>query len=193
MQTLEEEVKATGGAKLMISKWIQYLVARAGKEYSAGYRGVATALGATLFLAGWPALAWICGRGEQETIFPDKAAVVLSILFFVAGIPWVSWAVLWQLLKGKGTPVPMVPTKEFLPSGPYRYCRNPMMLGFFLYLAGWAALFNRLGSWAFLFVFMVLLILEIKLVEEKELQQRFGDAYLEYKKKTPFFIPKLRP
>jgi protein-S-isoprenylcysteine O-methyltransferase Ste14 len=176
----------------MFDRLIQYLVARAGKEYSAGYRAVAAVLGATLFLVGWPALVWVFGFGGQEAVFPSLAAVLLSALFFVAGVPWVSWAVFWQLWKGKGTPVPVVPTKEFLPSGPYRYCRNPMMLGFFLYLAGWAALFNRAGSWAAAGVLMILLVLEIKMIEEKELGQRFGDCYREYKKKTPFFIPRLR-
>jgi protein-S-isoprenylcysteine O-methyltransferase Ste14 len=177
----------------MFDKWIKYLVARAGKEYSAGYRAVAAALGATLFLAGWPALVWAFGLGGKEAVFSNREAGLLSALFFVAGIPWVGWAVLWQLWKGKGTPVPVVPTKEFLPSGPYRYCRNPMMLGFFLYLAGWASLFNRACSWTAALVLMVLLVLEIKFIEEKELEQRFGEVYRAYKKKTPFFIPKFRP
>ena len=176
----------------MFDKLIGYLVARAGKEYSAGYRAVATVLGATLFIAGWPALVWASGLWGNRAVFSDLSAVILSVLFFVAGIPWMGWAVLWQLWKGKGTPVPMVPTKEFLPSGPYRYCRNPMMLGFFLYLAGWAAVFNRTGSWVAAAVLMVLLVLEIKWVEEKELAERFGDVYRAYKKKTPFFIPKFR-
>jgi protein-S-isoprenylcysteine O-methyltransferase Ste14 len=176
----------------MFDKWIQYLAARAGKEYSAGYRAAATALGAALFLTGWPALVWVFGLGKQEAVFPSLAAVLLSALFFVAGIPWVSWAVLWQLLKGKGTPVPLMPTREFLSSGPYKYCRNPMMLGFFLYLSGWASLFNRAGSWAAAAILIAALLIEIKLIEEKELEDRFGDAYREYKKKTPFFIPNLR-
>jgi protein-S-isoprenylcysteine O-methyltransferase Ste14 len=176
----------------MFDNLIRYLVARSGKEYSAGYRAVATVLGATLFIAGWPALIWVLGLGKKIAVFPDLASVLLSSLFFVAGIPWVTWAVLWQLWKGKGTPVPIVPTKEFLSSGPYRHCRNPMMLGFFLYLAGWAALFNREGSWIAAVVLLVALVLEIKLIEEKELERRFGDVYREYKKKTPFFIPKFR-
>ena len=176
----------------MFDKLIQFLVARAGREYSAGYRAVAASLGAALFFAGWPALVWIFGFGGGGAVFSDTAAGLLSALFFVAGIPWVSWAVFWQLWKGKGTPVPVVPTKEFLPSGPYKYCRNPMMLGFFLYLAGWAAFFNRAGSWAAAAALMILLVLEIKLIEEKELAQRFGDTYCEYKKKTPFLIPKFR-
>jgi protein-S-isoprenylcysteine O-methyltransferase Ste14 len=188
---LEEEVKRSGGA-IMFDKLIRYLVARAGKEYSVGYRAVAAALGATLFLAGWPGLAWVFGLGGKGAVFSDRAVVLLSGLFFVAGIPWVIWAVLWQLWKGKGTPVPVVPTKEFLSSGPYRYCRNPMMLGFFLYLAGWVSLFNRAGSWIAALVLMILLVLEIKWIEEKELEQRFGDVYRAYKKKTPFLLPKFR-
>ncbi len=175
----------------MFNNLIKFLVARAGKEYSAGYRVAATVLGAMLFIVGWPALVLAFGLGESGAVFPDLAAVLLGALFFVVGIPWVGWAVLWQLWKGKGTPVPIVPTREFLASGPYRYCRNPMMLGFFLYLAGWASLINRAGSWIAAAVLMVLLVLEIKLIEEKELAQRFGDVYREYKKKTPFFIPKL--
>jgi protein-S-isoprenylcysteine O-methyltransferase Ste14 len=177
----------------MLEKVVKFLVARSGKEYSAGYRAMATVLGATLFIAGWPALVWLCGLGGKEVFSPASAAAILSSLFFIAGLPWIAWAVFWQLSRGKGTPVPIVPTKEFLASGPYRYCRNPMMLGFFLYLSGWAALFNRPGSWIASAALIAFLILEIKLIEEKELEERFGDAYREYKKKTPFFIPKFRP
>jgi protein-S-isoprenylcysteine O-methyltransferase Ste14 len=175
----------------MFDRLIAFLVARAGKEYPAGYRAVATVLGATLFIVVWPLLVWAAGFWSAEAFFPGEAAVILGALFFVAGIPWVSWAVLWQLLKGKGTPVPVVPTKELLASGPYRYCRNPMMLGFFLYLSGWASLFNRAGSWVAALALVALLVFEIKLIEEKELEARFGDAYREYKKTTPCFIPKL--
>lgn len=174
----------------MFEKLIRYLVTRAGREYSAGYRVVATVLGASLFLAGWPALVWACGVWGEDVFTRGVVVFLTSFLFFVTGIPWVIWAVLWQLSKGKGTPVPVVPTQELLTSGPYQFCRNPMMLGFFLYLSGWAALFNRTGSWAATFVLTALLTLEIKLIEEKELEQRFGDAYREYKKKTSFFIPK---
>ncbi|MFH0984828.1 MAG: isoprenylcysteine carboxylmethyltransferase family protein [Candidatus Omnitrophota bacterium] len=175
----------------MFDKLIQYLVTRAGREYSAGYRAVATVLGAVLFLAGWPVLVGVCGLWGEEVFIRGVIVVLASFLFFATGIPWVIWAVFWQLSKGKGTPVPAVPTRELLASGPYRYCRNPMMLGFFLYLSGWAVIFNRTGSWAAAFVLIVLLVLEIKLIEEKELEQRFGDAYRAYKKTTPFLLPKL--
>jgi protein-S-isoprenylcysteine O-methyltransferase Ste14 len=40
--------------------------------------------------------------------------------------------------------------------------------------------------------FGVLLILYLKRIEEKELAERFGDAYLAHKREVPFIIPKLR-
>jgi protein-S-isoprenylcysteine O-methyltransferase Ste14 len=32
-------------------------------------------------------------------------------------------------------------------------------------------------------------LMEIKSIEEPELEKRFGDAYREYKKETPFLLP----
>lgn len=176
----------------MLEKLIRYLVERAGKEYSPVYRAGATVLGAALFLFGWPALVWWLGQLSGGVVFPVEIAAVLSIVFFILGIPWLMGAVLWQLWKGKGTPVPAVPTKNFLQSGPYRYCRNPMMLGFFFYLLAWAVSFNQAGAYGGALALIILLIVEIKLVEEKELEERFRDAYRQYKKETPFFIPKFK-
>jgi protein-S-isoprenylcysteine O-methyltransferase Ste14 len=39
--------------------------------------------------------------------------------------------------------------------------------------------------------FGMLLVLYLKLLEEKELAERFGDAYLAYKREVPFIIPRL--
>jgi len=33
------------------------------------------------------------------------------------------------------------------------------------------------------------MVLELKMVEEPELEKRFGKEYLEYKKRVPMFIP----
>jgi len=36
-----------------------------------------------------------------------------------------------------------------------------------------------------------LLLLYLKLVEEKELAERFGDEYLAYKREVPFILPRM--
>lgn len=174
----------------MFDRTIRYLVQRTGKEYTAVYRAIVTVLGALLFLAGWPALVWLSGCAIAASVLPDNMARVSSAAFFVIGTPWVLAAVFWQLWKGKGTPVPLVPTKQFLKNGPYRFVRNPMMMGFFLYLLGWASLYNRMGAFVATLLLTVILTLEIKLIEEKELEARFGDAYRQYKKEVPMFVPK---
>ena len=68
-----------------------------------------------------------------------------------------------------------------------------MTLGELLYLTGLAL---SLGSpsfliltWAFLFPIVVAYL---KLVEERELEARFGEAYLAYKREVPFLLPRPR-
>jgi len=52
------------------------------------------------------------------------------------------------------------------------------------------------GSLSLIFFFaplpVVLYALYIKAVEESELEMRFGQDYVEYKKRVPMFIPRLR-
>lgn len=111
---------------------VEFLVRMSKKEHSVPERTLATLLGATLFLAGIPALVFWIGRvSMSQPISPVLPAHLVSGICFVLGLPWLAWAIFWQLIKGKGTPVPVVPTKHFLQDGPYRFVRNPMMLGFF--------------------------------------------------------------
>jgi protein-S-isoprenylcysteine O-methyltransferase Ste14 len=174
-----------------MSKVVEFLVRMGKKEHSIIERTLATLLGATLFIAGIPAfIFWVgrvCIRGPT---LPVLSARILSGASFLLGIPWMVWAIVWQLVKGKGTPVPVVPTKHFLRNGPYCFVRNPMMLGFFLYLLGFALYWNKWGSLVSAIALEALLCLEIKFIEEPELTRRFGDAYREYKKETPFIVLK---
>jgi protein-S-isoprenylcysteine O-methyltransferase Ste14 len=40
--------------------------------------------------------------------------------------------------------------------------------------------------------YVLLHLIELKQVEEPELERRFGSSYLEYKRRVPMFIPRLR-
>ena len=87
---------------------------------------------------------------------------------------------------------PIAPTQNFLQNGHYRYIRNPMILGFSFYLLGWAFLFNKAGAILTAAVIIVFLLAEVKIIEEKELEKRFGQIYSEYKKETPFLLLRWR-
>lgn len=107
------------------------------------------------------------------------------------GCAWIIWSVAVQYSLGKGTPAPMVATQTLVTSGPYRFSRNPMTLGALgLYLG--LAIWN--GSWAVMGLVLLIfsaLLSYIYVFETRELSNRFGEEYLEYKSKTPFLVPKI--
>ena len=77
---------------------------------------------------------------------------------------------------------------------PYRYVRNPMLTGVFLFLFGVGLCINSVSLVIFLTPLFVLVnVLELKEIEEPELVKRLGDEYIEYRRQTPMFIPEHRP
>ena len=115
--------------------------------------------------------------------------MIITVPLLVVGFLLTGWSVL-NFLKVKGTPVPLNPPPELVTSGPYRFARNPMLTGVFFLMFGIGFLI-RSTSLILLFtpLFILINILELKYIEEPELAERLGDAYLEYKKKTPMFFP----
>ncbi len=87
--------------------------------------------------------------------------------------------------------MPFNPPPKLITNGLYAYVRNPMLLGLFIFMLGLGVLFGSL-SLIFIFtpLFIVLNVLYLKAIEEKELEKKFGKEYLEYKKRVPMFIPK---
>jgi len=67
-----------------------------------------------------------------------------------------------------------------------------MGLGTGILYLGFGIIFNS-PSFMFITIFLfTLFFLYYKLIEEKELAARFGEEYLEYKRRTPFLIPTFR-
>jgi protein-S-isoprenylcysteine O-methyltransferase Ste14 len=119
--------------------------------------------------------------GILETI-----AIALALLG-VAMVVWVSGAF---VTHGKGTPVPIAPPKHFVAAGLYRFVRNPMYFGALLTLFAEAAFFR--SPWILLYAGLLWLALHsfTVLLEEPQLERRFGETYREYKANTPRWIPR---
>ena len=83
----------------------------------------------------------------------------------------------------------MMATQKLVVQKPYLYCRNPLFFGLVNLFFGISILFNSISSLVMVLIFSVTILLYTKFIEEKELEIRFGDEYLVYKKETPFFIP----
>ena len=112
---------------------------------------------------------------------------MLTVGFFFVG-----WSVLF-FLKAKGTPVPVNPPPKLVITGPYAYSRNPMLTGIFFLMFGtgfWISSFSLVLIFTPLFILTN--VLELKKIEEPELEKRFGQEYTDYKKKTPMFIINLK-
>ncbi len=82
--------------------------------------------------------------------------------------------------------MPLMATQKLIVQPPYSYCRNPMALGAIVMYLGAAILFGSIGAVALVMLGTALLLTYIKRVEEKEMEIRFGQQYLEYKQRTPF-------
>lgn len=112
-----------------------------------------------------------------------------SLPLLAGGCILSSWSAL-HFAKAGGTPVPTNPPALLVDRGPYAYVRNPMLAGVFLMLFGIAFL---AGSPSLLFFFAPACascsILVLKLIEEPELEKRFGEKYRNYKRRTPFLFP----
>jgi protein-S-isoprenylcysteine O-methyltransferase Ste14 len=107
-----------------------------------------------------------------------------------AGFSLGFWSVATQLDRGRGTPLPVMPTQELLTEGPFRYCRNPMTLGAVLAYLGIALAARTTAGTALVLSFAAVLLTYLRRLEEPELAERFGEAYLAYKRATPFIVPR---
>ena len=117
--------------------------------------------------------------------------IILSVPILAIGLFLVLWSNL-HFIKVKGTPVPFNPPAKLVTTGPYAYVRNPMLTGVFILFFGLGVLFRSI-SLVFIFtpLFVLLNVLELRAVEEPELEKRLGKEYVEYKKRAPMFIPRL--
>jgi len=120
------------------------------------------------------------------------AFLALGILLAVSGFYFM--AITNKLLRALGSGANAFRlTKRIVADDIYKRTRNPMSLGF--YLLALATGFVSGSTFVTLAVAIGLIpshIFFLKYFEEFELELRFGESYLEYKKDAPFLIPRFK-
>lgn len=170
---------------------------QAAREYSPGKRIAALMIEGIFLLGILPAaLVYFSHRLDEQFGLPHLAFgvfnVMLGCVFILMGLLLGWWAVYVQFTVGRGTPVPVMATQQLIIQKPYNYCRNPMALGAIVAYLGVAVLTGSISAIVLVLIGAILLLGYIKLLEEKEMELRFGEVYQKYRKETPFIIPRLR-
>jgi protein-S-isoprenylcysteine O-methyltransferase Ste14 len=107
-----------------------------------------------------------------------------------------AWGSIYQLYR-QGLGLPWGPVNkeaestQLITTGLYAYTRNPMILGFLIFLSGIGWLFQSLTA-IIVIPGIVFVLLYIWLIskEEPNLEQRFGADYRIYKQTTPRIFPR---
>lgn len=113
---------------------------------------------------------------------PALAGLVLSI-----------WSIVHMKRVGKGNPFDAMGhevaprTRHLMTDGPYRFSRNPMLSGTYIYYLG--ILIALWSGWAVTIFASVTVLMNLQVrSEEARLEADFGEEYLAYKKKTGRFF-----
>lgn len=91
--------------------------------------------------------------------------------------------------KRAGTdPIPFNPSTRIVAHGLYRFTRNPMYIGFALLTLGLAVLVD--SAWMLLAVPIGLVLIDRMIItrEEGYLERKFGEEYLDYKRRVRRWI-----
>jgi protein-S-isoprenylcysteine O-methyltransferase Ste14 len=83
---------------------------------------------------------------------------------------------------------PYKPATSVVTGGPFRFTRNPLYLSMTLIYGGISALANALPAALLLPVVLRLMRRGVIEREERYLERKFGDEYIEYKEKVPRWI-----
>jgi protein-S-isoprenylcysteine O-methyltransferase Ste14 len=145
-----------------------------------------------LFALGLLLLPVVASRFTDRVFaFPAllPGVVGTSIGAVLLGVGLALWGWSMALFKGRG--VPANPPRDLVAVGPYAWVRNPMLLGLFVAFVGLGFVLHSV-SLVFIWTPAVvsLIVIELKLVEEPELERRLGAPYTEYRKRVPMLIPR---
>lgn len=113
------------------------------------------------------------------TVLSPVTVYSIGAILFVIGGGLAAWA-LWIFRGEHTTTVPGKASTKLVTWGPYRFTRNPMYLGLFVFFAGVSMLSDSLWSFPPLLAVVFFLNSTVIVGEEKRLRADFGEEYGHY-------------
>jgi protein-S-isoprenylcysteine O-methyltransferase Ste14 len=140
-----------------------------------------------LIYAGALAAGLLANRRLRLPFLPRRLARTLGPLLTLGG--FAVGLLGFREMRRAGTSVdPYEPATAVVTEGPYRFTRNPMYLGFTLQYVGISALFNALLPILLLPAVHQLMRRGVIEREERYLESKFGEEYLQYKESVRRWI-----
>ena len=127
----------------------------------------------------WDGNLWIYLTGTPAAMLVSMV-IGYSIAFFGIGVVAAGWREVYRARK----------ENRMATNGPYAVVRHPQYIGFFLVVFGegvvhWPTVFSLT---AFPIIVGAYVLLARR--EERQMVDRFGDDYREYRKRVPMFLPR---
>jgi len=132
---------------------------------------------------------WFGGFIDRSFTGQGDATYFPGLWLAIGGIGFAFWArhVLGRNWSGRVT---IKEGHELVTAGPYRWVRHPIYTGALLGFTGSALALGRVGGLIAIAIMFAIFTRKIWL-EEKMLDQHFGERYAEYRHKTKALIPLL--
>lgn len=153
-------------------------------------------LGLIIFIVGIPYMMFL-PAGSPNLAEIGLVKWIILIVLAIVGIGLSVWSIVYMKNVGKGNPFDafnheVAPrTNTLMTNGPYGVCRNPMLLGVFIYHIGVLIAFLSIGALVVFIIEVLIMNVQVK-KEEERLKRDFGKDYDDYVKKSNRFMPKLR-
>ncbi|MFH1722833.1 MAG: isoprenylcysteine carboxylmethyltransferase family protein [Candidatus Altiarchaeota archaeon] len=178
--------------KLQIEKVAKKIASTGKKPEKKRHIVYAHAVAWTVFLVLIPSLLIELSCWTESKIGMNSCSQYspVGIPFIIFGLFLIFWTAYTQDKIGNGTPVQTIPTQKLIINGPYKYVRNPMAAGIIFYYFG-IAFFLDHPAMVLIFtpIYVIIALFNLKFIEEKELEHRFGEEYKEYKNHVPMILP----
>ncbi|MEA3355745.1 MAG: 1-acyl-sn-glycerol-3-phosphate acyltransferase, partial [Candidatus Bipolaricaulota bacterium] len=144
----------------------------------------------------WGILPWILvvAAGGIDRLLglpalPLGVGVGVGIFSLMIGVTTSIWIAVVLYVRGDGFPIALLAPSRLVRNGPYALSRHPLYIAFTIYLLGWGMLARSLGLIAVVLPGFILIWSGYALIhEERVLARRFGEEYINYKAKNPFFL-----
>jgi protein-S-isoprenylcysteine O-methyltransferase Ste14 len=121
--------------------------------------------------------------------FPIKKVIFSPYIYL--GIPLILLGLYWNWVwvanrfrREKTTIDPNVMPSKFVTDGLFKFTRNPTYLGMVFTFIGISIMLGTISSFVIPVIFLILTDRFVIVIEEKNMEKKFGKKYLNYKKRV---------